>query len=75
MQARRRKEDIRGRRSKVVKKIIKIPEYSEEDIKEIEKEFDKEEGWVSADEVFGEEREVESFFISIGRRGSKSAVR
>jgi len=48
-----------------VKKIIKIPAYSEDEIKEIEKEFDTEEGWVKADEVFGEDRIVESIFISV----------
>jgi hypothetical protein len=48
-----------------VKKTIKLPSYSEEEIKEIEKEFDTEDGWVKADEVFGEDREVESVFISV----------
>jgi len=48
-------------RRKVEVRFMKIPDYSEEEIKEIEKEFDKEEGWADADEVFGE-REVESFF-------------
>jgi len=41
-----------------------IPSYSEDEIKEIEKEFDTEEGWVKADEVFGEDRVVESIFIT-----------
>jgi len=48
-----------------VKKIIKLPSYSEDEIKEIEKEFDTEEGWVKADEVFGEDRTVESTFTSV----------
>jgi len=48
-----------------VKKTIKLPSYSEDEIKEIEKEFDTEEGWVKADEVFGEDRAVESIFISV----------
>ena len=48
-----------------MKKTIKLPAYSEDEIKEIEKEFDTEEGWVKADEVFGEDRVVESVFISV----------
>jgi len=48
-----------------VKKVVKLPSYSEEEIKEIEKEFDVEEGWVKADEVFGEDRTVESIFVSV----------
>ncbi len=48
-----------------MKKIIKFPIYSEEEIKNIEKEFDTKEGWIKANEVFGEDREVESIFISV----------
>ena len=48
-----------------MKKAIKLPSYSEDEIKEIEKEFDTEDGWVKADDVFGEDRTVESVFISV----------
>lgn len=48
-----------------MKKNIKLPTYNEDEIKEIEKEFDTEEGWVKADEVFGEDRAVESTFVSV----------
>ena len=51
-----------------VKKIVKIPEYSEEEIKEIEKEFDKEDGWTDADKIFGKDRKVESYFISLVKK-------
>ena len=54
-----------------MKKIMKIPEYTEEQIKEIEKEFDKEEGWIKANEEFGENREVESLFLSLPIRNKK----
>jgi hypothetical protein len=46
-------------------KIITLPEYDDDEIKKIEEEFDTEEGWVKGDEVFGEDRDVESYFISI----------
>jgi len=48
-----------------VKKFIKLPAYDEDEIKEIEREFDTEEGWVKADEIFGEDRVVESIFVSV----------
>ena len=48
-----------------MKKTIKIPAYSGDEIKEIEKEFDTKEGWVMADEIFGKDRIVESVFISV----------
>jgi len=62
---RKEKKDISWRKVKIVKKIIKFPIYSEEEIKNIEKEFDTKEGWIKANEVFGEDREVESIFISV----------
>lgn len=45
-------------------KIVTLPEYNDNEIKKIEEEFDTEEGWVKGDEIFGEDREVESYFIS-----------
>ena len=45
-------------------KTIKLPKYSEEEIKKIEEEFDIEEGWIKADEVLGEDRVVKSTFVS-----------
>jgi len=46
-------------------KAVRLPSYSEDEIKKIEMEFDTEEGWVKADEVFGEDRLVESVFVSV----------
>ncbi|RLI78634.1 hypothetical protein DRP04_09915 [Archaeoglobales archaeon] len=45
-------------------KTIKLPKYSEEEIKKIEEEFDTEEGWVKADEILGKDRVVKSTFVS-----------
>ena len=46
-------------------KKSKIPDYTEEEIKEIEKDFDREEGWKKVGEEFGEDRVVESVLISV----------
>ena len=46
-------------------KKLKIPDYTEEEIKEIEKDFDREEGRKKVDEEFGEDRIVESVLISV----------
>ncbi len=45
-------------------KVVKLPRYSREEIKQIEREFDKDEGWVKADEILGKDRDVKSVFIS-----------
>ena len=46
-------------------KAVRLSSYLEDEIKKIESEFDTEEGWVKADEVFGEDRLVESVFVSV----------
>ncbi len=43
--------------------FVKLPRYTEKEIKKIEKEFEGEKGWVSADEVLGKDRKVESVFV------------
>lgn len=52
--------ELKGEKKYKKMKIIKLPSYSEDEIKEIEKEFDTEDGWVKAGDVF---RTVESVFI------------
>jgi len=42
---------------------MRLPKYTDEEIKRIEKEFDTEEGWIKADEVLGKDRVVKSIFI------------
>ena len=51
---------------------MRLPRYSEQEIKEIEKEFEGEEGWVKADDVFGKNRKVTSVFVfKVPRKAKK----
>jgi len=45
---------------------MRLPKYTEEEIKRIEKEFDTDEEWVKADEELGKDRVVKSVFIPGG---------
>ena len=65
MQVIRRKKDIKEWGKVRTVKKSKIPDYTEEEIKEIEKDFDREEGWKKVGEEFGEDRVVESVLISV----------
>ena len=56
--------------------VVKLPRYTEKEIKKIEKEFEGEEGWVSADELLGKDRKVESVFVfEIPERAKRKAKR